>query len=30
MIPLSSESIAVDVPEDVERVKQKLKAIEKY
>jgi len=28
MIPLSVDSIAVDVPEDVERVKQKLKEIE--
>lgn len=28
MIPLSTESIAVDVPEDVEKVKQKLKDIE--
>ena len=28
MIPLSAHSIAVDVPEDVERVKQKLKEIE--
>jgi 3-deoxy-manno-octulosonate cytidylyltransferase (CMP-KDO synthetase) len=28
MIPLSIDSIAVDVPEDVERVKQKLKEIE--
>jgi hypothetical protein len=25
MIPLSVDSIAVDVPEDVERVKQKLR-----
>ena len=28
MIPLSSDSIAVDVPEDVERVKLKLNEIE--
>lgn len=28
MIPLSAESIAVDVPEDIERVKEKLKEIE--
>jgi 3-deoxy-manno-octulosonate cytidylyltransferase (CMP-KDO synthetase) len=28
MIPLSIDSIAVDVPEDVQRVKQKLKEIE--
>jgi 3-deoxy-manno-octulosonate cytidylyltransferase (CMP-KDO synthetase) len=28
MIPLSPDSIAVDVPEDVERVKLKLKEIE--
>jgi len=28
MIPLSSDSIAVDIPEDIERVKQKLKEIE--
>ena len=30
MIPLSTESIAVDVPEDVDRVKEKLKEIEQY
>ena len=28
MVPLSAESIAVDIPEDVERVKEKLKEIE--